>query len=276
VGNKGLKITASHNFNLPDRVTGAFPFPQSLQIGWRNQSDFSYYHGWQSSLRKRFSAGFQFNAHYTWSKSMAVHVGDFWPGNDGRVQDETNWNADLGPTNFDVTHRVVGDWVWQMPWDKWTRAQGFVGNLIGGWQLTGTLTAQTGGVLNIEQRSNLDFSRPDYIGGNPYASGDRFQWINPGVFRLVEIGRASGLPIRPGNVGKNAMRGPATWGINAGLGKTFFFGERFRFQIRGEAFNVLNHPILGNPVTDFTRPTFGRILSMSGNRTMQLQGRFQF
>jgi hypothetical protein len=276
VGNKGLKITASHVFNLPDRLTGVTPFPQSLQIGWRNQSDFSYYHAWQSSLRKRFSAGLQFNAHYTWSKSMAVHVGDFWPGNDGRVQDETNWKADLGPTNFDVTHRVVGDWVWQMPWEKWTRAGGVWGNLIGGWQLTGTFTAQTGGVLNVEQRSNLEFSRPDYIGGDPYATGDPFQWINPGVFRPVEIGRVSSLPIRPGNVGKNSLRGPGTWGINTGLGKTFQLGERFRFQLRAEAFSVLNHPIRGNPVTDLTRPTFGRILSMGGNRGMQLQGRFQF
>ncbi|MCS7025071.1 MAG: TonB-dependent receptor [Bryobacteraceae bacterium] len=275
VGNRGLKITASHNFNLPDRITGVSPFPQSLQIGWRNQSDFSYYHGWQSSLRKRFGSGLQFNVHYTWSKSMAVHVGDFWPGNDARVQDETNWDADLGPTAFDVTHRVVGDWVWQTPFERWMTGRVWRG-LFGGWQLTGTFTAQTGGVLNIEQRSNLDFSRPDYVGGDPYARGDRFQWINPGVFRLVEIGRVSGLPVRPGNVGKNSMRGPATWGINAGLGKTFIWQDRFRFHVRAEAFSVLNHPLLGNPVTDLTRPTFGRILGMGGTRTMQLQGRFQF
>lgn len=275
VGNKGLKITASHNFNLPDRITGVAPFPQSLQIGWRNQSDFSYYHGWQTSFRKRFSSGLQFNLHHTWSKSMSVHAGDFWPGNDSRVQDETNWDADLGPTLFDVTHRVVGDWVWQTPFEKWMPNR-FLRTALGGWQLTGTMTAQSGGVLNVEQRSNLDFSRPDYAGGNPYASGDRFQWINASAFRLVEVGRASGLPVRPGNFGKNAMRAPINWGINAGLGKTFSLSDRFRLQIRAEAFSMLNHPLLGSPVTDFTRPTFGRILGMGGNRTMQLQGRFQF
>jgi hypothetical protein len=60
------------------------------------------------------------------------------------------------------------------------------------------------------------------------------------------------------------------------LGKTFAVAERFRVQIRGEAFSVLNHPLQGSPQTDITRPTFGQILSLGGNRSMQLQARFQF
>lgn len=275
VGNKGLKITATHNFNLPDRLTGLRPFPQSLQIQWRNQSDFSYYHAWQSSLRKRFSHGFSFNLHYTWSKSMAIHAGDFWPGNDHRVQDETNWRADLGPTPFDVTHRFVGDAIWQMPWGRWAHGA-WTKALLAGWQLSSTFVKQTGEPLNVEQRSNLDFSRPDYIGGNPYVTGQRFLWINRDAFRLVEIVRASGLPARPGNVGKNALRGPASSAVNLSLGKTIDFSERIHLQIRGEAFSALNHPIQGSPVTDITRPTFGQILSLGGTRSIQLHARLQF
>src|SRR5262249_17242365 len=46
VGNKGLKIVASHNINLPDRNTGNRPYPDALQSSWNNNSDFSYYHAW--------------------------------------------------------------------------------------------------------------------------------------------------------------------------------------------------------------------------------------
>jgi len=277
VGNKGLKITASHNFNLPDRTTGVRPFPRVLQFGWRNQSDFSYYHAWQTSLRKRMAAGFAFNMHHTWSKSMAVHAGDFWPGNDIRVQDESNWDADLGPTRFDAAHRVVGDLVWQLPFERWTGAAGALKKLLGGWQITSTFQAASGQALSIEQRSNLDFSRPDYAGGNVYAQGgDRFQWVNPAAFAQVPINARSGLPARPGNVGKSSMRDPGTWGWNAGLSKTLEFRERYRLQLRGEAFNLTNTPILGGAQTDLTRATFGRILSLGGTRSIQLQGRFSF
>jgi hypothetical protein len=273
VGNKGLKITASHNFNLPDRVTGVRPFPNALQFGWRNQSDFSYYHAWQSSLRKRMSKGLAFNLHYTWSKSMSIHAGDFWPGNDIRVQDENNWDADLGPTRFDATHRLVGDFIYQLP----LRAKGPLARLANDWQITGTFNATSGQALNIEQRSNLDFSRPDYAGGNVYADGrDRFQWVNPAAFALVPIGPRSGLPLRAGNVGRASMRDPGTWGLNAGLAKAITFREKYRFQFRAEAFNFTNTPILGGAQTDFTRPTFGRILGVGGTRTVQLQGRFSF
>lgn len=274
VGNKGLKITASHNFNLPDRETGIRPFPQALQFGWRNQSDWSYYHAWQTSLRKRMSAGLSFNLHHTWSKSMAIHAGDFWPGNDIRVQDENNWDADLGPTRFDAAHRFVADFVYELPFARWSPG---AKRLTGGWQLAGTFNATSGQALNIEQRSNLDFSRPDYAGGNVYASGsDRFQWVNPAAFAQVPIGRASGLPLRGGNVGKSSMRDPGTWGLNCGLSKAIPFGERYRLQIRAEAFNLSNTPILGGAQTDVTRPTFGRILGLGGTRSVQMQGRFTF
>src|SRR5207244_3207821 len=106
VGNKGLKIVSNHNINLPDRVTGIRPYPDALQSGWNNNSDFSYYHAWESSLRKRFSHGLNFNLHYTWGRVMSINEGDFYSGSNARVQDETNWRANKGPASFDIAHRV--------------------------------------------------------------------------------------------------------------------------------------------------------------------------
>lgn len=275
-GNKGLKVIASHGINLPDRITGVRPYPNALESGWRNASDFSYYHAWQTSLRKRTSSNLTFNVHYTWSRAMAIHAGDFWAGNDVRVQDEDNWRADKGPARFDVAHRFVADSVWEAPLEKWLGVGGKARHALGGWQISGIFTAETGEALNIEQASNRSFSRPDYVGGNPYASGDRFQWINPAAFRAVPQSAASGQPVRPGTVGKNAIRAPGSWDVSLAIAKNFTFAERYRLQLRVDAFNAFNHVNLGSPIADITRPTFGRILSVGGARTLQCNGRLTF
>ncbi len=109
VGNKGLKISQSHTFNLGDRVTGIRPVPSILESNLRDASDFSTYHAWQTSLRKRLSYDLAFNVNYTWSRNMALSQGDYWGGNDPEVQDETNYRADYGPINQNRTHSMTLD-----------------------------------------------------------------------------------------------------------------------------------------------------------------------
>ncbi len=276
VGNKGLKVLMPHLNNFPDRINGVRPFPAALEGQYNTDSDFSYYHAWQSTLRKRFSAGLGFNLNYTWGKTMAIGTGDFWPGNNERIQDEDNWRADKGPAAFDVTHRMTADFVWETPLGRLAGDGRSLRWLLDGWQISGTLGAATGEVINVIQRSNREGSRPDYVGGKPYAAGDRFQWLNPAAFAQVPTSRASGQTIRPGTVGKNAVRGPGSWGVSLGLAKSFEFRERYRLQIRGEALNAFNHVNLGNPEADITRATFGRILGVSSPRSLQLRARLSF
>jgi hypothetical protein len=276
VGNKGLKILMPHLNNFPDRITGLRPYPEALESQYNSDSDFSYYHAWQTTLRKRLSSGLVFNVNYTWGKAMAIGTGDFWPGNNERIQDEDNWRADKGPARFDVTHRMTADFVYEAPLEKLAGNSRGARLLLGGWQISGTFGAETGQVLNIIQASNRDGSRPDYIGGNPYASGDRFQWLNPAAFAQVPTSRASGQTIRPGTIGKNALRGPGSWGTSLGLAKSFTFKERYRLQLRGEALNAFNHVNLVDPQVDITRATFGRILGVGGPRSLQLRARLSF
>ncbi|MBI3210547.1 MAG: TonB-dependent receptor [Candidatus Solibacter usitatus] len=275
-GNKGLKIAAAHNINVPDRVTGNRPFPDALQSGWLNNSDFSYYHAWQTSLRKRLSRGLTFNVHYTWARAMSINEGDFYSGNNARVQDETNWRANKGPATNDIAHRAVGDFVYRLPFGAWSSHR-VLQNVIGGWQVAGTFSVQSGDRLDILQRSSYDFSRPDYIGGSIYANnGDRFQWFNTAAFAQVPIIRASGATARPGNVGKYIAVGPSNWGTNLSLAKAFTMAEKYRFQVKADAFSAFNHPLLGNPQTETTSATFGRILTVGGARSMQLSARMTF
>lgn len=276
VGNKGLKILMPVHNNFPDRITGARPFPEALDSEYDVGADFSWYHAWQSSLRKRFSSGLAFNLNYTWGKAMAVGTGDFWPGNNTRVQDMDNWRADKGPANFDVTHRLTADWVYELPLDRWSGANRAARHLLGGWQISGAFVAETGGVVDVVQSSNRPSSRPDYIGGDPYVRGERFRFLNPAAFALVPTSRASGQTIRPGNVGKNAFRGPGSWLVSLGLAKNFVWRERYRLQIRAEGLNAFNHVNLGSPERDLTRATFGRILGVGDPRSIQLRARLSF
>lgn len=274
VGNKGLKIIASHVFNMADRVNGTRPFPQALEIPYKTGSDFSYYHAWQTSLRKQTSRGLTFTANYTWGKAIAIHAGDLWGGLDWRVQDDQNWRADKGPVPFDVTHRFTADFIYELPSPSW--ATGALRQLLAGWVISGVVISETGEALNIVQRSNRDFSRPDYVGGDPYAQGDRFQWLNPGAFVPVQVSRASGQTIRPGTLGKNALRAPGRWDTSLALGKNFQIGERYRLQVRGEGLNAFNHVNLGAPQADIARAAFGRILNVGPGRTIQLRVRLSF
>jgi hypothetical protein len=277
VGNKGLKIFSPHNINLPDRTTGVRPFPNALQSQYGNNSDFSYYHAWETSLRKRFSHGLIFDFHYTWAKAMSIGTGDFYSGNNTRVQDETNWRTNKGPATFDSPHRIAADWVYDLPFARWAGSSRALRTIAGGWQISGTLGIVAADRLDITEKSSYDSSRPDSVGGNPYSTtGDRFQWLNPASFAQVPIVRASGVTARPGNIGKFALYGPGSWTTSINLAKTFTIAERYHFQIRADAYNAFNHVNLGDPVTEITSATFGRILSVGGGRGMQMNARMRF
>jgi hypothetical protein len=277
VGNKGLKILMPHDINQPDRTTGVLPYSNDLQSVWLNNSGFSYYHALQISMKKQFSHGLTFDFHYTWGKVMSVGPGDFCSCNNARVQNESNWLADKGPANYDSPNRIVGDWVYELPFGRWVGAHSLLGRAVGGWQYSGTFSIYSQDRLNITDKSSYDSSRADYIGGSIYAaSGDRMQWLNPAAFAAVPIIKASGATAHPGNVGMFAAYGPGSWTFNMNLGKTFTFRDRYKLLVRADAFNALNHVNLGDPNTEITSALFGRITGAAAARGMQMNARVTF
>jgi hypothetical protein len=241
----------------------------SLDHLLKDASDNSSYHAWQTSLRKRLSNDLAFNINYSWSKTLSLAQGDFWPGNDTRVQDEFNYRADWGPNIQDVANFLAWDFIYNAPFDRWLKATGALKQVVGGWQIGGIFTARSGGVINVFQTSAYDSSRPDDTGADPYLkTADEFQYLNTAAFVRLPQG-SSGATIRPGNMGKNNLRGPGAWNVDLSIAKEFKIRETYSLRFRVDMFNSLNHANLGNPISDIVSPDFGRIRLVSGARFMQ-------
>ena len=91
-------------------------------------------------------------------------------------------------------------------------------------------------------------------------------------------------PLTWGNLGRYIARGPHEWETELALSKRTPINERFTLNFRAEAFNLLNHPNYGNPVTNFSSGAFGRITSIlntgptgtGGTRKIELMLRLEF
>jgi len=75
---------------------------------------------------------------------------------------------------------------------------------------------------------------------------------------------------------RDAYYGPGSWNFNSAIFKDFVIRDRVRFQLRWEQYDVLNHPNWNGPNTSPTSSAFGKITGKSGNRDMQIAGRFSF
>ncbi len=290
VGVRGVKFPMHRRFNQPDRITGERPNPQIIPGGFYvDNSESTVYHALQTSLRKRFNRNFSFDVHYTFGKALAFTGGDVgvYYGtdvNENVVQDFFNLGLERGPATGDVRHRFIADWIYELPTLK---NLGLARHVLGGWQISGIITARTGTPVFITQNcANTYHCRPDYVEGDPILEqttevgtcrpGGRcdVQYINTSAFRLVPANR--GVAVRPGSAGKSLVRAFGSWNVELSLAKNFRITEGARLQLRAEMFNALNHVNLGGPNGNISSPQFGRITSAGGMRSMQVGMRFQF
>lgn len=226
----------------------------------------SSYNGLQVSANKRFHHGLTILLNYTWSKSIDEG------SNDGSAPSNPfNIRNDRAVSDFDLPHKFVGSFVWQLPGGSIHNA--LARTLAGGWELNGILNFQSGlpfsvtsGVDNSQSAVNAD--RADLV-GDPHLSSGRptaqllRQYFNTAAFTVNKIGTF-------GNAGRNILFGPGTENIDFGAIKTFRFLERYKIQFRAEAFNLFNHPNFNNPNANVSASTFGMITGAGSPRVVQL------
>lgn len=276
VGNHGLKLLMNRQMNLVDRVTGLRPRAGFGEFRHFDTSESTHYHGLQTSIRKRFSQNLLVNVNYTWASNIGFMDGDLTTLS--APQDNNNLSLERGPTPFDIRHRLVTDFLYELPFAKWSGMTGRGGQLLlGGWQLSGIFSAETGAPINVGTPSSIPGQRADLV-GNPYLKDPSrpLQYLNPAAFARVPQISASGASGRPGTLGRNALRGHGFWNIDLSIAKNLAITEGIRLQIRTDMFNAFNHTNFSGINTNIVNSSFGLFTSTRGARVMQVNARITF
>ena len=212
----------------------------------------------------------QITAAYTWSHTID-EVSDLFDlaGARSLPQNSFNLRADRGSASFDVRHRLAYSFIWDLPVLRQSR-------VLGGWQVSGIGTLQTGRPFTILAPidENLDGNLSDRLN-----SSSGFKEVNENELRF-EYGAASTQLAaigRDGAVGRNTFRAPGIATLDLAASKSFRFTERHKLEFRVEFFNLFNRTHFGIPVNQVGFPGFGRsVNTIVPARTIQLALRYSF
>jgi hypothetical protein len=243
-------------------------------------------------LTRRFSSGFQFDAIYRFAKSTDVVSYDGPTANTNPTY-PLDVRQEVGPSDFDVRHNFVASGLWELP--IFRNRHDLTGNILGGWQISGILTAHTGfpwtpvvgqcistrgpsicPVRPVSYRGGAgnDSSNDAFINGTNFPGGGAafFSTASPVGFQLPGIGR-------------NSFRGPRYFDVDMSASKKFglssLIGEGRYFEVKANFFNVFNllnlQPFnFNSPSTQVQNSLFGRAERGLAGRVIEIQGRFSF
>ena len=307
-GSKGTHLRLTRNLNqtfLNAALNPIRPFPALspnspigpgvplLNITFREGTGNSNYNALWVTANKRMGRGLQFNASYTFSKSIDYNS----QSSQGvTVQDSYNLRADRGLSDFDVRHRFVISGLYELP---------FKGNqLKEGWQLSFIEQSQGGNPVtllagnaatlgsaalgnlingaNANSLTGLATLRPDTTGpvtispvAAPPTSGIGVQWFpnvvcDPRPGGNCPSGATIILPVSSvgsktvyhfGSMGRNVIIGPSFHNSDLSLIKRTKLSERQLIEFRWEVFDIFNHANFGQPgrVAQVGSSTFGVI-----------------
>jgi len=282
-GSRGIHLPIGYNTNEVQPGTGTNASRRLIQP-LNNLSNFtlflnrnmSTYHGMQTKVSKRFSNGLQFLSSYTWSKSLdfggtAASGG----GSSGNPQTVTNIRAGRGPSGFDVRHRLISNYLYEIPLGKGHRwaSKGIANAVVGGWQTSGIVTLSTGRPFNVSLSSGVNNGAPSWP--NRIANG---RLDNPTADKWFDYSAFAAPPSNTyGNVARGVLYSPGIVQFDISITKNFKITERAKVEFRFDAFNIFNTPLLGFPNASIGSPTVGKITSTNGdNRDLQFALKINF
>ncbi|MCL4402883.1 MAG: hypothetical protein M1436_09515, partial [Acidobacteria bacterium] len=245
----GVNGTLGTNNTLM-RETLLKPFPQFTAVNTTTYQGYSWYHSLQVRGARRFSAGLNVNASFTWARTM-------------------NASGFLNPADpvpyeslsaADRPFRITSSVIYQMPLGRrGALLRGiprWLDTAIGGWQVSFIYIFQSG--------QPLAWGDTIFLGDpNDIARGERsiYRWFN------IDAGFTRDSRTRPSyhyrtwpfyfsNLRRDSMNN-----VDFSINKRFRLNERLELQVRGEALNGFNHPQFGNPQMNQFNSAFGQILA---------------
>jgi hypothetical protein len=276
LGSHGVHLLDTNVVNLIDPATQAVQYPAfAPAIPWRGSIGMSSYNGLSAALRRSFSRGLLVTANYTFSHEIDNGSNGSGDGDETSPQNPLCLACDRASGAWDARHVFNANAVYELPFGRGKpllNDRGVAISILGNWQMTTTALARTGFPVNVLMPSSytapdgaIGTERPDLVPGvslTPPAGRSVAQWINPAAF-ATPAGEFGTAP-------RDLLRGPGTWQIDFGLGKTILLTERARLEFRSEFFNIFNHPQLGPPQATFNPSNtngFGSILGTVNTST---------
>jgi hypothetical protein len=281
VGTRGTHLNRAINRNQPLPVDGydfdprlntnsipaalISPYQGYAGINELQDTASSSYNSLQVSFKREMSKGLLFEVAYTFSRTITDASG-FAQG----PQNSYDLRAERGLASFDRAHMLILNYVYDLPFFR--NRGGFIGQTLGGWELSGVTQFQTGTPLTIGLTGgNLGLAtRPDVVAGQKGDGPQTIsQWFNTAAFAYPAYGYF-------GNAGNNIVRGPGVQQWDLSLFKTFRIGEHVNFNLRGEAFNAFNHTNFLGVSTALGNGDFGQVVSAHEARVMQVSAKIEF
>jgi len=251
------------------------PYPDYGFILCHCEFQNSSYNALQLGLERRYKAGLFLSASYTFSKFIDYNEDNF---SSMFPQDPYNLRAERGLSQSHFPHRFSAAGVYDLPFGKWVKNEA-ASYLIGGWQLSGIVTLQSGDQVLITQATNTanTFSRsfrPNLVGNPILPEGERtpLRWFNTTAFAAPPTLTYGTSPKFPN------IQGPGLASVDFSLIRSFPLPlrEGMKFELRGDFFNSLNRVNFNAPSGAFGTPNFGRITSARLPRTIQIGAKFWF
>ncbi len=279
VGNHTVDAPTVWNLNA-GLITGAgrngqplfLAFGKTQGVGMRFVGTSANYNALQVKLDRRFGTGLQLTTAYTWSKAMGI------TDEDGEPAYYVNFRRSYSRLQFDRTQTFVQSYIYELPFGKgqrWVTSRW--GNaILGGWEVTGILTAMTGRPLNFGCSGCPGLNTPgnsqsaDINGPFTKLFGvDTQPWFDTTVFSKPAANTF-------GNIGRFIFSGPGFFNFDAAVIRRIQLTEKARLEIRAEGFSVSNTPQFDNPNVSVGNVNFGLIKGAGGGRAIDFYAKLTF
>jgi len=229
---------------------------------------YNSYNSLQVVAEKRFTHGYQFLAHYTWSKALGYDSGYY------AIDPRLNF----GVTSTDRRHVFVLTNLVELPFGKGKRflgsAGGITDHIVGRWSISGTTTWESGLPFSPEYSScavdrDTGPCRPNLV-GSVHVTGSRNGYFTTTGGSPLELNGTPGDTIGPwqrpavgtfGSTARNSLRGPGFFQPDVSVAKDVLLKESASIQFRTDIFNVFNKVNLDNPLPCVDCPGGGIIIS---------------
>ena len=241
------------------------------------------YNSLQVRFEKRYTSGLQFLSSYTWGHGIEL-LPQQASGPLPRIQNNLDLSGERARTANDARHRFVYSFTWDLPFGQdrsWARS-GAAARVLGGWQLTGVNTLQTGLPFSVGlgfDSSNVGNAphnaRPDRLADGKLGRSERSidRWFDLGAFSVP-------AQFSHGNAGRLILDGPGTVNFDLGITRMFQITEGLRLQFRTEFFNAMNIPQFDQPgggsIVNAGRPMLTRGAGAQIRRTISDNRQIQF